>query len=101
MFSKRRLLIVIVLLSLIEYVYGQTYKGPALGVGWGTLLLTVSFLMIAAIWLLTAYSNNFNNIVIYTSIFYISLFLFLISIPTKPIEYDTNSKSSSNDIVKY
>jgi len=70
MFSKRRLLIVIVLLSLIEYVYGQTYKGPALGVGWGTLLLTVSFLMIAAIWLLTAYSNNFKKL------FYIILFFF-------------------------
>ncbi|ORX87656.1 hypothetical protein BCR32DRAFT_264077 [Anaeromyces robustus] len=98
MFSKKRLLITIFLLVLIEFVYGQSYKPPALGIGWGTLLLTVSFFLIAAVWLLTIYSNNFNNIVIYTSIFYISLFLFLMSIPTKPIEYESSKSSSSNDI---
>jgi len=60
MFSIRKLLLISVILSLIEIVYAQTYKTPTFGIGWGTLLLTVSFLLIAAIWLLTIYSNNFK-----------------------------------------
>ncbi|ORX46694.1 hypothetical protein BCR36DRAFT_413998 [Piromyces finnis] len=97
-FNQRRVIPITVLLSLIEFVYGQTYKTPTFGVGWGTLLLTISFFIIAAIWLLTICSNNFSNILVYTSIFYITLFLFLISIPTKPIS-DKNEKSNSNDII--
>jgi len=59
-FNKKRIIPITLLLSLIEIVYGQTYKTPTFGVGWGTLLLTVSFFLIAAIWVLTIYSNNFR-----------------------------------------